>query len=130
MKNALASILGLGLASNGVWMLARPASWYLAIPGVTETGPANMHFIRDIGCAYLVAGLGLLWLVARPAVGWPAAFAGGGFLALHAIVHAWDAAAGREQLAALKADLPTVFLPAAVALWLAWPRGRGQEMEK
>jgi hypothetical protein len=130
MKNALASILGLGLASNGVWMLARPASWYLAVPGVAETGPANMHFIRDIGCAYLVAGLGLLWLAARPAVGWPAAFAGGGFLALHAIVHAWDAAAGREQLRGLKADSLAVFLPAALALWLAWPRGRGQEMEK
>jgi len=130
MKKALASILGLGLASNSLWMLASPASWYLTVPGVTETGPANMHFIRDIGCAYLVAAVGLLWLVARPAMGWPAAFAGGGFLALHATIHAWDGAAGREQLAALKADLPAVFLPAALALWLAWPRGRGQEMEK
>ena len=78
MKKSLASILGLGLASNAVWMLAGPASWYVRVPGVTEAGPANMHFIRDIGCAYLVAGLGLLWLAARPALAWPAALAGGG----------------------------------------------------
>jgi hypothetical protein len=130
MKKALASILGLGLSSNAVWMLASPATWYVIVPRVTETGPANMHFIRDIGCAYLVAGLGLLWLAARPGVGWPAAIAGGGFLALHAIVHAWDVAAGREQLHALRTDLPAVFLPAALALWLAWPWGRTPEMER
>ena len=45
-------------------MLARPEIWYYSIPGVTGTGPLNLHFIRDIGCAYLVAAAGLCgWLL-------------------------------------------------------------------
>ena len=34
--------------------------------GCDETGPLNLHFIRDIGCAYLVAAAGLLWMASRP----------------------------------------------------------------
>jgi hypothetical protein len=51
----------------------------------------------------------------------PAALAGGAFLALHALVHLWDWASGREMLDHLIADLPAVFAPPALALWLAWP---------
>lgn len=121
MRRALALILGLGLAANGLLMLAAPAEWYATVPGVTDTGPFNAHFVRDIGVAYLVAGAALCWfaldLAARPA-----ALAGAAFLALHALVHLWDAAAGREHAHQLLVDLPTVFLPPALALFLAWPR--------
>lgn len=54
--------LGVFLGLNGVFMLAQPASWYAAVPGVLETGPLNTHFVRDIGAAYGLVGLGL----ARP----------------------------------------------------------------
>lgn len=121
MRGALALILGLGLAANGLFMLAAPADWYVTVPGVVETGPFNAHFVRDIGVTYLVAGATLMWfaldLAARPA-----ALAGAGFLALHALVHLWDAAAGREHPHQLLIDLPAVFLPPALALFIAWPR--------
>jgi len=105
-------------------MLAAPAGWYGAIPGVAGTGPANPHFIRDIGCAYLVVALSLFWLAKTPRQAWPAALAGGAFLAFHALVHLWDSLAGRESFGQLVKDLPTVFLPAILVLWLAWPRSR------
>jgi hypothetical protein len=129
LKTALAAVIGLGLAANAIWMLSSPEGWYQAIPGVAATGPANVHFIRDIGCAFLIVAISLLWLARSPKQAWPAAMAGGGFLALHALVHAWDMIAGREHIHQLAADLPAVFLPAILVVWLAWPRKRELEKE-
>lgn len=113
--------LGLILAANGSAMLAMPEIWYATVPGVSETGPLNLHFVRDIGCAYLVSGIGLLWL-ARSAVAWPAALAGSVFLLLHALVHLGEALAGTLEPHHLLRDFPGVFLVPILALWLAWPR--------
>lgn len=51
--------IGLYQGANGLFMLLAPALWYATIPGVPETGPANLHFIRDIGLAFIAAGVGL-----------------------------------------------------------------------
>jgi hypothetical protein len=129
MRTVLTWVLGIGLALNGIIMLAAPYDWYLALPGVAETGPFNPHFVRDIGAAYLAAGAPLLWLAARPAA-LAAAQAGAAFLTLHALVHVWDVAEGREHLHQLAVDLPAVFLPAALAIWIAWPRCNLYQGEK
>ena len=121
MRGILAWVLGLGLAANGLIMLAIPADWYVTVPGVLETGPFNPHFIRDIGVAYLIAGMSLPWFAINPMVR-PAAVAATAFLALHALVHLWDAMAGREHVHQLLVDLPTVFLPPVLAIWIVWPR--------
>ena len=42
-------------------------------------------------------------------------------LALHALVHLADVASGRETVLRLVYDLLPVFVPPALALWLAWP---------
>jgi len=121
MRRVLAVILGIGLVLNALLMLVVPAAWYAAVPGVTQTGPLNLHFVRDIGAAYLVAGAALCGFAATPKAR-PAAQAGAAFLALHALVHLWDAAAGREHIHELLLDLVTVFLPAVLAAWIAWPQ--------
>lgn len=46
---ALASLLGAGLAANGLYMLAAPAAWYFAVPGVTTTG-------RSISISCVISG--------------------------------------------------------------------------
>ncbi len=107
------------MAANGLAMLAAPAGWYDAVPGVAETGPFNPHFVRDIGAAYLVAGLAVIWF-AIDRLARPAALAAAAFLAFHALVHLWDAVAGREHAHQLLVDLPTVFLPPALAAWIVW----------
>ncbi|MGB6542898.1 MAG: hypothetical protein WBF03_18735 [Xanthobacteraceae bacterium] len=126
MRGLVAWVLGIGLAVNGLIMLAVPADWYAMVPGVAGTGPFNAHFVRDIGAAYLVAGATLPWFALNRAAR-PAALAGAAFLALHALVHLWDAAAGREHAHQLLIDLPSVFLPPAPALWIAWPRRNPNE---
>ncbi len=42
-------------------MLAVPADWYFAVPGVTTTGPFNQHFIRDIGLIFVLIGVAYIW---------------------------------------------------------------------
>ena len=129
MRRVVALILGIGLAANGLIMLAVPAGWYAMVPGVAESGPFNAHFVRDIGVAYLVAGTALAWFALDRAA-LPAALAGAAFLALHALVHLWDAAAGREHAHQLIVDLPSVFLPPALAILIVWPRRHRKRGEK
>jgi hypothetical protein len=123
MRKLLASILGILSGANALWMLAAPLHWYSQIPGVVESGPANVHFIRDIGCAFLVAALALLWFAVAPKRAWPAVLAGGAFLTLHSSIHVWDTLAGREHPHRLLAEIPTIILPALLTLWLGWPPG-------
>jgi uncharacterized protein YjeT (DUF2065 family) len=121
MRRFLGYVLGAVLALNGLAMLAAPLAWYGAVPGVTMTGPFNPHFVRDIGAAYLACGAALAWFATR-AEARPAAQIAALFLGVHALVHLWDAVAGRETWGQLLIDLPGVFLPPALAVWIAWPR--------
>ncbi len=127
LRRGVAFFLGLGLGANAVWMLLSPLGWYTVVPGVAATGPANMHFIRDIGCAYLAVALSLFWLGWTPKAAWPAALIGGGFLVLHALAHVCDALAGREHAQQLLGELPSVFLPGILAVWLAWSARRAEK---
>jgi uncharacterized protein YjeT (DUF2065 family) len=114
----LAIGLGLLLVANGFLMLFDPAGWYAMVPGVPESGPLNVHFVRDIGAAYLVTGVA----IAAPALdarAGPAALVGTLFLTLHALVHIADAMAGRTHADHFLAELVGVYAPAALALWLA-----------
>jgi hypothetical protein len=118
----VAWIVGSTLTANGLTMLAVPEGWYALVPGVPQTGPFNPHFVRDIGAAYLVAGGALVWFAIDRSAR-PAAFAGAAFLAIHALIHLWDAAVGREHAHQVLVDLPTIFLPPALAIWIVWPPG-------
>lgn len=125
MRSALLLVLGLGFLANGLFMLAAPMPWYELVPGVKGTGPFNIHFIRDIGCAYAVAGACMLWLQ-RDLRAWPAALAAGAFLGLHALLHVYEALTrGAVEPAHLASDFALVVLPAALALWLAWRARKG-----
>ena len=42
-------------------MLISPEHWYYNLPaGIPASGPLNIHFGRDVGCAFLMLGCGLL----------------------------------------------------------------------
>jgi hypothetical protein len=122
MRKLLASILGIFFGANATWMLAAPSHWYGAIPGGTDNGPANAHLIRDVGCAFLVPALALLWFAVNPKRAWPAVLAGAAFLLLHSSIHVWDTLTGREHPHRLLAEIPTVILPALLTLWIGWPQ--------
>ncbi|MEZ5864427.1 MAG: hypothetical protein R3D25_10320 [Geminicoccaceae bacterium] len=82
------------LSLNGVFMLVAPLAWYELVPGVTDTGFYNQHFIRDIGIVQLFLGVAFALGLFRPArrIGlWAAATA---WLIAHALFHFWEVAVG------------------------------------
>ena len=119
MRRALSILLALVMGLNGLAMLFAGRWWYGAVPGVTETGPFNPHFAKDIGAAYLVAGAAFGWLAVRasPAAR-GAAIAAATFLGLHAAIHLAEAFGAPKGLAGLLRDFPGVILPALLAGWV------------
>lgn len=124
---SLAATYGFGLLANGVFMLADPIAWYLAIPGVTDTGPFNQHFLRDIGLIFLLIGgtfvTGAFRAEGRVALWTASAIWLGG----HACFHVWEVLAGICGPGVLVRDFPSVTTPALIAAgfaWWAWRRDR------
>jgi hypothetical protein len=128
MRTKLGCLLGLFQVVLGLVMILAPRTFYDRVPGVPETGPFNPHFVRDIGCAFLVAGAGLVWF-ACDARARAAGVAGAAFLALHALVHVWDGLAGRERGEHLAHDLPVLLGFAILAFWVVWPR-RSESLDR
>jgi hypothetical protein len=128
---ALAAVLGVAALANGIYMLVAPEGWYLAVPGVTTTGPFNQHFVRDIGLIFLFLGSAFLVGVLHPHLRvalWGAASL---WLAGHALFHLWEVAVGICSASAIPRDFPAVTLPAIVGLSLtlwAIAQSRGPAM--
>lgn len=120
LKAAALALFAAIWLGNGLWMLADPAGWYASVAGVSNTGPYNPHFVRDIGCAYLMLGLLTLGAIRWPSAALPLLGAVTLYLTLHALLHVWDIAAARLPLSHLLIDLPGVFAPPLVAAALAW----------
>jgi hypothetical protein len=111
MRRWVAAILAVFNTANGLVMLLASATWWASVPGVPETGPFNLHFVQDVGAAFLASGLAQAARTWRPEY-WPAALAGSGFLAIHAAIHLMMIATGHDA---------AVVLPAALALYAAFP---------
>jgi hypothetical protein len=115
----LAAVLGIGGVANGLFMLVDPANWYLAVPGVTTTGPFNQHFIRDIGLIFALIGAAMLggaMLAAQRVTLWSASAL---WLTGHALFHLWEVSVGICGSDAIARDFPAVTLPAILAIALA-----------
>jgi len=116
-------LLGLLNLANGLWMLLSPETWYHHLPaGVPDTGPLNVHFVRDIGAAFTT--IGVAFCVAAPTAPRRRAvlLAATLFYGLHALVHVADLVSGRLHAEHWLIDLPGVFLPAIVLGLLCLPR--------
>jgi hypothetical protein len=125
---ALLALLGLFHLANGLWMLTAPESWYAAIPGVTQTGPLNHHFIADIAMAFIGSGAGLA-LGARAGLrAAMLAVAGATWPALHALVHIWGwLMHGFPTAPAIAvSEAAGVVGLAALGVALAWLRIKGE----
>jgi hypothetical protein len=119
-KPAVLWTMALISAANALWMLADPAGWFNTLPGVADTGPLNVHLVRDVGCAYLTVAVALAFAARVPRAGFPALVVTGTFLGLHALLHVWDVAAGRLPASHALGDAPLVFLPAVLTLALTY----------
>ena len=113
----LAIILGALMAANGVFMFVDPPDWYAAVPGVPDTGPLNLHFVRDIGIAYFTAGAALSWSVLGG--GWQASALGAMFLGLHSLLHIGETIAGHHHDVILN-EIAGVHVPAILAVMISY----------
>ena len=113
MRRLIAAVLAALCVLNGSIMLCAGPSWYARVPGASETGPYNPHFVEDIGAAFLVSGLAFAARAWRAAY-WPAAVAGASFLAVHGLIHLVGIVTGHDHHTTF--DLAAVVLPAALDL--------------
>ncbi|CAM4296548.1 hypothetical protein [Pseudoalteromonas byunsanensis] len=116
----IAMLLGLLAMVNGTFMILAPEPWYWLVPGVSDRGPFNQHFLRDIGINYLLIGaafvLGCVYERQRLAL-WlfPAAWLLG-----HALFHIWEVFVGLCSPIFLVIDFVGVTLPALLSVYLIY----------
>jgi hypothetical protein len=106
------------LSVNGLFMLVVPGTWYEGLPGVTDTGPFNQHFIRDIGIINLFLAVAFVVGLMRPelrVVLWAAATL---WLSAHAFFHLWEVAVGICSPSVIPRDFPAIHLPAIIGVAL------------
>jgi hypothetical protein len=115
VRGAVILLLALSGAANGVWMLVDPSHWYHHLPaGVPDTGPLNAHFVRDVGCAFLVFSGALFWAHRAPQWRTPLVLTTASFYLAHAALHLHDVARGLLESDHLLLDAWGVYLPAIV----------------
>jgi hypothetical protein len=106
------TLLGVGMIANALWMFAGPMHWYHELPAaVPDTGPFNPHFVRDIGCAFLTAGVGLVWAARSARYRVPLTGLAALFLTAHALLHVYDTSVGNLPSDHWWLDFGGVYLP-------------------
>ena len=80
-------VLGLFHLVNALWMLAFPGQWAARVVHLPAPVHLELHFIADIGMAFLASGLALIWSARRGPAFAPWAIAGAAWPGLHALVH-------------------------------------------
>ena len=48
MRRSIAAVLAVLTVLNGAIMLLAAPTWYENVPGVSENGPYNPHFVQDL----------------------------------------------------------------------------------
>ena len=114
----LAVVLGVFNAGNALYMLAAPRAWFAAAPSAPDTGPFNMHFVYDVGFAFLAGGVAFLAFALRPKLKL-VAFGASGFLVFHALLHLSSVATGHMHH--LATDALALPVPAFLGLAITWP---------
>ena len=106
------------LSLNGLFMIIAPLAWYELVPGVTNTGFFNQHFVRDIGIIQLFIGIAFAigLVVPERRVGlWAVATV---WLSAHALFHFWEVAVGICSPSVIPRDFPAVTMPALFGIVL------------
>lgn len=114
------SLISLFYLANGLLMLFAPLAWYQITPGADHTGPANIHFIRDIGLAFIAASTAII-AVAQPALRLRPAFAATAiFVGGHALLHLVEFFDGHFSPMEIVRDTFLIAVPALIVIiWMA-----------
>lgn len=117
------TLIGALSVLNALIMLFAPVYWYgELIEGVKNTGPMNLHFIRDIGLAFLACGLGSLWIALRLRESRALHFGITIFIGGHGVFHVLEILRGSLPHEHWRLDAVGVLIPAAILLILCVPQ--------
>lgn len=108
LAQAMIALAALCCFANAMFMIIAPMKWYRMFPTVSPTGPANSHFITDIGLAYLCCGITLCYGARYPSGRWLALLAGVLWLTAHGLFHVFEFAAGEATTSRFLQDAPGV----------------------
>lgn len=113
--------LGLVMIANAFWMFAAPMHWYRELPAaVPDTGPYNPHFVRDIACAFLSAGMSLVWGARSLRYRVPLVAMATSFLTAHAMLHVYDTTVGNLPTDHWWLDFGGVYLPVLLLAYVLY----------
>jgi len=107
----------LWFALLGAHMLIDPVGWYSATPGVSNEGPMNDHFIRDIGAAFVMVAIAYAFSLQKGA-SWQLPAVAAVLPALHGAIHLFSAITGHSHGTAMVVELFGVILPGGIAVTL------------
>lgn len=96
---------------TGLYIAGLPLVFYENAPGVADTGPYNMHFLRDVGFAFTVSSVALAYGLRQRLK--PVLVFGAAWLVIHGLFHLtlWIAH-GLSMAAPALIDLLLVVVPA------------------
>ena len=107
----LIALAALSCIANAIFMIVAPIRWYWAVPTVPATGPANSHFITDVGLVYLCCGITLCYGALYPSGRWLALIAGAMWLGAHGLFHVFEFVRGEVSASRFLRDVPGVLGP-------------------
>lgn len=118
MSRAVLIGIALSWIATGLYALARPLTFFLAVSGLAMMGPCNVHLVRDVGLALIASGAAIGWGVAKRRRG--LAMAGALWPSLHSLFHAqiWGHR-GFPLDRVFAFDAALVMAPTAIALMIA-----------
>lgn len=131
MSRSLLMTVGLLWLATGILIFADPHGFYERTPGLAMMGPYSVHFIRDVGLAFVASGVATTF--GARGRNRSLALAGAGWPFLHALFHCQIWSHRGFPFDAIAAfDFIAVIAPAFLAVALAWrltdhdpTRGRG-----
>ncbi|NNE57952.1 MAG: hypothetical protein HKN36_07595 [Hellea sp.] len=118
MSRKVLYVIGAIAVLTGIFIFVRPHHFYDMVPGLDLMGPFSIHFIRDVGLAYIASGAVMVWGAHHYSR--PAAISGALWPFLHALFHVqiW-AYRGFPFDEIFFVNLIGVILVAFVGLWAA-----------
>ena len=119
MSRSLHITVGLLWLATGILIFADPHGFYERTPGLAMMGPYSVHFIRDVGLAFVASGVATTF--GARGRNRNLALAGAGWPFLHALFHfqIWSHR-GFPFDAIAAFDFIAVIAPAFLAVALAW----------
>jgi hypothetical protein len=61
MSRNVLFFIGSGWFISGIYIFVEPLAFYNAVPGLALLGPFSVHFVRDVGLAFIASGALTVW---------------------------------------------------------------------